>query len=198
MIANTETGSKTIYRFDNILDINTCNRIYGFMMGKLSLSPRIEDGIMPWHANEAFVPWDLQDQDLKEKVKDYRKIVTELVCDSYNRKLYPEFTHFVLWREGRWMDRHKDDGYVPNDPLSVRKVSCVTYVNDDFIGGETYIANETGVDYQSKPVQGSLVCYLSDESNAHGVNRITKGNRVTLPIWFTDDFEKSEFKRIGF
>ena len=189
---------ETIFRFDNVLDVSTCNRIYGFMIGKLSDNPRLNDHTMPWHNNEAFIPWDLQDQDLKEKVKDYRKIVTELVCDSFKKKLYPEFTHFVLWREGRWMDRHKDDGYVLNDPLSVRKVSSVTYVNDDFVGGETYIANVSGTDYQSKPKQGSMVCYLSDESNAHGVNKVTKGNRVTLPIWFTDDFEKSEINRIGF
>lgn len=193
-----DTGYKTIFRVENALDVNVCNQLCDFMIRKLTPYPNIENEVMPWHDGETFIPWDLPDNYLKNKIRLYRKSMTEVVSDAFKKQLYPEFTHLVLWRTGRRMSKHKDDGYDTNDPLDARKVSSVTYLNDNFIGGETFIANETGMDYISKPVAGSFVCYLSDESNSHGVNEITKGNRITLPIWFTDDYQKSEINRIGF
>jgi len=136
-------------------------------------------------------------KDLKKKIVNYRRLVTEIVSEKFNKTLYPEFTHLVLWRTGRQMARHKDDGYELNDPLAARKVSCVTYLNDNFTGGETFVTNETGTDYISKPVKGSFACYLSDSTNEHGVNPVLSGIRVTMPIWFCDDITKSEDVRLA-
>lgn len=198
MARNTETGYKTIFRFDNLLDADTCDELYRFMVRRLAKNPTFNKETMPWHNDETFIPWEIDNYELVEKIKIHRKNVTELVSEMFNRTLYPEFTHLVLWRAGRHMFKHKDEGYEFDDHLAARKVSSVTYINDNFNGGETFVSNETGIDYQSKPIKGSTVAYLSDESNAHGVNTVENGHRVTLPIWFTDEYEKSETKRLGF
>jgi hypothetical protein len=190
-----DTGYKTIFRVDNALDIEVCDQLYNFMIAnKLQSNPT--DNVLPWFDDETYIPWDLDNINIKRQIVAYRKLVTQIVSEKFNQTLYPEFTHLVLWRMGRQMPRHKDNGYEPNDPLAARKVSCVTYLNDNFTGGETFVANETGVDYVSKPVKGSVVCYLSDSTNEHGVNPVLLGNRVTMPIWFCDDIAKSEDIRL--
>ena len=191
-----DTGYKTIFRVDNALDSNICDQLYNFMItNKLNLQPT--DSVLPWFDDETYIPWDLADVELKKKIVNYRRLVTEIVSEKFNKTLYPEFTHLVLWRTGRQMARHKDDGYELNDPLAARKVSCVTYLNDNFTGGETFVTNETGTDYISKPVKGSFACYLSDSTNEHGVNPVLSGIRVTMPIWFCDDITKSEDVRLA-
>ena len=94
------------------------------------------------------------------------------------------------------MHRHKDDGYEVNDILQRRKFSSVTYLNDDYQGGETFIKTEHGDDYVSVPKKGSMVCYYSDPRNEHGVNLITSGVRVTMPIWYCLDEQDSENVRL--
>ena len=191
-----DTGYKTIFRVDNALDTKICDQLYNFMIeNKLKSEPTAD--VLPWFDDETYIPWDLADVELKKQIIAYRKLVTKIVSEKFNQTLYPEFTHLVLWRTGRQMPRHKDDGYEPNDPLATRKVSCVTYLNDNFTGGETFVANETGIDYISRPVKGSFACYLSDGTNEHGVNPVLSGNRVTMPIWFCNDITKSEDVRLA-
>lgn len=193
---HVDTGYKTIFRIDNALDTEICDQLCNFMIThKLKSNPT--DNLLPWFDDETCIPWELDNINLKKQIVAYRKLVTEIVSEKFNQILYPEFTHLVLWRTGRQMPRHKDDGYNENDPLATRKVSCVTYLNDDFTGGQTFVSNETSIDYISRPIKGSLVCYLSDSTNQHGVNLILSGNRVTMPIWFCSDITKSEDVRLS-
>jgi predicted 2-oxoglutarate/Fe(II)-dependent dioxygenase YbiX len=93
------------------------------------------------------------------------------------------------------MREHKDNGYENNSVLSPRYISSVTYINDDFEGGETFIKTENGDYYYSVPKTGSVVLFHSDERSMHGVERIDSGYRITLPIWFTKEYSKSELAR---
>lgn len=102
--------------------------------------------------------------------------------------VYPHFTDLVRWRPGKAMAEHKDDGYPGDDPLlGFRHYSAVTYCNDDFEGGETFIRNGQGGHYLSHPKAGSLVFYPSDERAAHGVRPVVGNDRVTLSSWYTRD-----------
>jgi predicted 2-oxoglutarate/Fe(II)-dependent dioxygenase YbiX len=90
------------------------------------------------------------------------------------------------------MRRHRDDGYNgDSDPLRARAYTTVTYLNDNYKGGETYIKTERG-DYISVPKKGTTIIMKSTPENVHGVTTITSGLRVTLPIWFTKDKTKIE------
>ena len=179
-----ETGCKTIFRFDDVLDKSTCDELYSQVIQKKNANPT---GELPWHDGE-HVNIFLMNDHLQKLAVDHVLNVTALVNEHFGSvfgELVPVFTNLVLWQPGRSMKRHKDDGYSAMDTdLRVRKISSVTYLNDDFDGGETFIKNETGQFYTSKPKLGSLVFYLSSGANAHGVNEVKNKPRATFPIWF--------------
>ena len=186
MHTKVETGSSTIFRFDNVMDVNLCNTICekGLALKQnKSINPAV---ILPWKDNETMSSLLRTDRDIHIGVKKYQELIKNLVDEMYNVNSYAVFTDLVMWRTGRKMLRHKDNGYEgpAEDKFRNRKISTVLYLNDNYTGGETFIKSAPGVDYISKPKQGTVVTFLSDERNEHGVNEITSGIRFTLPIWF--------------
>jgi len=213
-----ETGCRTIFRYDNVLDPETCAKIYQHVMNSqnnksssvwinenntfnwkylLSFAWLNKNNTLPWFENNTFRWLDIKDNELKNKIIEYRKKLTYLVRTSYQKNYHVQFTDIVLWNENKCMGLHKDDGYDDDVyELKRRKVTTVTYINDNYEGGETYIANETGNFYINEPKIGSVVILLSDATNMHGVNKILRGKRVTLPIWFCESEEHSEDYKI--
>lgn len=187
---NISTGSNTIHRYDYALDNDVCDKIYDY-----ALKCRVHAcrNTLPWLESNSFRWEDLSDLNLKKHIFDYRCLVNSLVNKLYELDLYPEYTDIVYWSNGKSMQRHRDDGYSSIPNLSgVRIISSVTYINDNYLGGETYIKTEHGYDYVSKPKKGTVVIFKSDDTNVHGVNTITHGDRVTLPIWFCTNKKLSE------
>jgi hypothetical protein len=177
-----ETGSTTVFVYDDVLDTESCDKIYDFILDKKrGLLGSSNDDTMPWHCDKCLEMKDLSG-DLRIIAKNHRENVVKIVNNHYQsvfRQLFPEFSHIVLWDKKNKMNRHTDD-----ETYSTRKVSCVTYLNDDFVGGETFIRTEHDKDYICKPKKGRLVIYLSNPINSHGVNQISDGYRVTFPMWF--------------
>ena len=190
-----ETGSNQIFRYDNVLSKETCDEICEYLYEEKGRKMASEKGGVPWADNDtndtlhfSQIPNNL----LKTKILFHRQRVKNLVMSCFNEPAFVEFTHLVAWRTGKSQNRHKDNGYRENDPLRFRKFTTVTYLNENFEGGETFIQTEHGKDYISKPKTGSVVLYYSDERAQHGVNLITNGIRITLPIWFCSNYEHSE------
>lgn len=176
-----------IYRLDDLLESAVCNDITNYIIsnkdGKIS---KFGEGVLPWTDNDT-IPWkELDHLELKDKIDKFRIQLTEIVSSRYNKQYYPHYTDIVIWRAGRKMSFHKDDGY-GNDGLDVRKISTVTYLNEDFLGGETVIKKNDTEEYVSTPKIGSTVMFKSNEECLHKVNKILSGKRITLAIWFTDD-----------
>ena len=186
-----DTGSNTVFRFDDMMDADTCDQLCQYALEKLT-PKKINSNLMPWHEKETLSWVDIPQPELKNKIRDYRKRAEQLVRDTMNKDVFIEFTDLVVWRTGRKMPRHRDDGYNARDAFRSRKWSSVLYLNDDFEGGETFIKTENGNDYVSKPKKGSYVFYYSDPRNEHGVNTVISGYRVTLPLWFCTDPKMSE------
>ena len=89
----------------------------------------------------------------------------------------------------------KDNGYEDDkEQFHMRKYSAVLYLNDDYDGGETIILKENSdeVEIKNNPKKGSVIIFRSDESCLHGVKTVTRGNRLTFGMWFTDDIEYQE------
>lgn len=57
--------------------------------------------------------------------------------------------------------------------------SSITYLNDDFTGGETYFVN----DFEVKPKTGRTL-YFDGKHYEHGVNEVKDSIRYTLAIWY--------------
>ena len=191
--SETFTGVSTIFRFDNLLDSEICDELYSLSLLKINSNPNFN--VMPWHDNENNIFFNLKNYKIKEHIFLYRRKLAVILSEKYGINLYPTFTDLVLWRTGRQMPRHLDNGSDNNEDantLGMRVVSCVTYLNDNYDGGETFIGSESGNDYISKPIKGSAISFLSNEKNMHGVNKVTAGYRITLPIWFCSDIKYSE------
>jgi len=94
----------------------------------------------------------------------------ETICFEFNNSIRLDTHQIVKWPQGSFMDPHKDP---QNDVFA-----AIVYLNDDYVGGETGIENMT-----IKPEVGKLVIF-SNNQLMHWVNKIEKGTRYTLAMWF--------------
>ena len=60
--------------------------------------------------------------------------------------------------------------------------ASVTYLNDDFTGGKTYIVDDVEV----SPKTGRTL-YFDGRSYEHGVTEVKDSDRYTLAIWYKND-----------
>jgi hypothetical protein len=98
-------------------------------------------------------------------------------------EIYPEYTELVRWPEKSSQAAHVD---------STRKTTtyaAIIYLNDDYEGGETFFP---GSGEEVRPKQGMMLGFRGAKI-LHGVRPIAKGERFTVPCWFTDQAEHSEF-----
>ena len=197
-ILEVNTGYSSIFKFENILNSDICDSLTNLIKSKISSYHVIKK--MPWNDGDDIHPFKIENDYLREQIYNYRNNLADILSEKYKLRLYPEFTHLVLWRAGRFMRRHRDDGYgTPEGERihGVKKVSTVTYLNSNYVGGDTFIGNESGIDYISKPKKGSVVSFLSNGTNMHGVTEVLEGVRVTLPIWFCSDVNHSENSKLS-
>lgn len=105
-------------------------------------------------------------------------------------QLYPDTLNLVGWREGMSMPLHHDNGYREGDtlPLAHRAYSGLLYLNDDFEGGGLYLPAQ---DVLIAPRRGMLVSLPAGESHVHGVTRVERGLRLTMPFFLTFDRTKA-------
>ena len=89
---------------------------------------------------------------------------------NINKHTYINYFEIVKWKQGLNMGAHYDFDY--------HTYTSVIYLNDDYEGGETFID-----DIKIIPTLGKIVTFKGNTS-AHGVNKITKGNRYTVPVWY--------------
>ena len=184
-----DTGSALIHRYDGALHPDLCQALCAFIRERTAGQAASADlAKLPWHDNDTFADHLWGDAELRRQISGYRVMIAQLICVNFRQIVFPHFTDLVLWRPGRKMGEHKDDGYPGDDEiLTYRHFSAVTYCNDDYGGGETFIRNEHGGHYLSTPRTGSLVFYPSDARCAHGVNEVLGKERITLSSWFTRD-----------
>lgn len=178
-----------IYRYDNIVDNTICDSVLNYYT-KTYDNELNDVNKLPWFEGNTIYWANLQHSDISHEIELCRDTIKQLVIESYNTLVYPNVTTLVMWKDGKSMSIHKDNGYENDkDILHMRKYTAVMYLNDDFVGGETIIMKENSneIEYISKPQKGSVVIFNSDESCLHGVNKIESGNRLTLSMWFTTD-----------
>ena len=178
-----------IYRYDNIIDSTMCDSILNYYTE--TYDNQLNDiNKLPWFEENTIYWVNLQKTKIQNEINFCRKNISKLVNDSYNVLSYPHLTTLVMWKEGKSMAIHKDNGYENDkDILHMRTYTAVMYINDDFEGGETIIQKENSneIEYECKPQKASVLIFKSDDSCLHGVNKITKGNRLTLSMWFVID-----------
>jgi hypothetical protein len=176
-----------IYKYDNIITDLECDIIFDYY--KNNHNNNINNtNILPWFEGNTLYWNFLKNTSISKEIEISREMITECVLKSYKEIIYPNTTTLVMWKEGKQMNIHKDNGYENEEHiLGMREFTSVMYLNDNFEGGETIILKENSneIEYKCKPQKGSVLIFKSDESCLHGVNKIEKGERLVLSMWFT-------------
>ena len=92
---------------------------------------------------------------------------------AVNKSSFIDYFQVVRWREGLFMPKHVDHNFQP--------WTSVIYLNDDYEGGETVLG--TLNDKKITPLKGKIVTFQGS-SVLHGVNKVLKGDRYTMPVWY--------------
>ncbi len=111
--------------------------------------------------------------------KTYPMTITGLFKDLENR--YNNFDtnncvdwlEIVHWPQNSFQESHKDFA------SKTTTLTSITYLNEDFIGGETAFEDGTII----KPKKGRTL-FFDGQYYKHKVNLIEKGDRYTVPVWY--------------
>jgi hypothetical protein len=197
-----------IYKQSGGLSPEDCDYIYNFMYNKYN-NPNTNVSVVPWDPSNSNVLYykSIRDRRMIDIINKHKAELTDALREIHQEDIYPHLTTIVLWKPGQSMGRHVDNGSQTDheDSLKMRKYTSVAYMNDDFVGGETFIRsdgqiepnfresydfmfpNNVFTDYISKPKKGDVVLFGGDDRNAHGVTELKSGTRVILSIWFTTE-----------
>jgi len=89
--------------------------------------------------------------------------------------VYPELCQVVHRSEGTSHGLHVDDARTST------VMTSITYLNEDYKGGETFFEDDFAV-----PPKLGRSLFFDGRAFRHGVNEI-KGNRFTLAIWYASN-----------
>lgn len=183
-----------IYKYENLVNDDICNPILDYYIENHTNDVN-DTNKLPWFEQNIVYWGNLQKSKISYEISLIRNKITDCVKKCYGETVFPNVSTLVMWKEGKSMPIHKDNGY-ENDKhiLHMRKYSAVFYINDDYDGGETIILKENSKEPEivNKPKQNSLLLFRSDESCLHGVEKVKKGNRLTFAMWFTTDITYKE------
>lgn len=124
--------------------------------------------------------------------------IATLISKTYGEiTVYPETIHIVKWPEGTELGTHADNWYIDQDKPNYspnRNYSTTFLLNDNFEGGEFYF-EENGVKYTYPVRAGWGNIFGAGKEYPHGVNKVTKGTRYTVAVWYTREYEHSIYMR---
>lgn len=102
---------------------------------------------------------------IESKINSYIKTIDE--------DAYINYFECVEWPTNSEQDAHHD--------LDIHPWTSIIYLNDDYIGGETFVGVEDL--QQVVPLKGKIITFNGNKK-LHGVTKITSGTRYTVPIWY--------------
>ncbi len=126
-------------------------------------------------------------------MKHFQIAATRQIEQFYRltRTIYADTVQLVLWSEGIHMPAHADNANPDGSPhgMAWRDFSSIVYLNDDYDSGELYF---TALDAWIKPKAGMLVAFTAGFHHEHAVLKVTRGERVTMPAFYTFDQSRAD------
>lgn len=127
--------------------------------------------------------------DIWQDCYDPQKLAVDDYCKKYNimELRYWEAFNFIRYKPGQHFMEHHDHGFSYNCTLSL-----VTYLNDDFKGGELFFRLQ-GITYV--PKEGDTVIFPSNFMYPHQALPVIEGIKYSLVTMldYSDKFHKPEF-----
>ena len=152
--------------FNNIIPLKICNSI-------LSHSKRVPPSfVRHWEDRIDVQPkWLLENKDFIKTLF----FINNLATTEYNSVIYPEFVTINKWPLNSAQNLHIDDS------RNSTVYTSITYLNQDYEGGKTYINEDNFV---SRNNIGDTLMF-DGKRYKHGVTPVTKGTRYVLSIWYS-------------
>lgn len=127
-------------------------------------------------------------------MKDFQIDATRRIERFYRltQPIYADTVQLVTWNEGIHMPPHADNANPDGSPhgMAWRDFSSIVYLNDDYDGGELYF---TALDAYIKPKAGMLIAFTAGFHHEHAVLKVTRGERLTMPAFYTFERSKADF-----
>lgn len=110
---------------------------------------------------------------------------------SIQENIYSDVQQIVRWTPGMEMSPHSDnmENTEHHHHHMHRSFGTVIYLNDDYVGGNTYYPN---YDTAITPKAGRLAIHPSDTDHMHGVSKVLESDRFTIVSFWTFDENKKQ------
>ena len=189
-----EAASLGILMLEGVLSETFCDTLIGVydastgMIGKGK--PRASDfwreRLLGVEAVSAVAP------DVAKRMREVAQIGIRHIGEFYRapHALYADVLDLAKWTEGDFMAVHADNAYRDGRPhdLAHRAFSGLFYLSDDFEGGGLYLPRQNVV---IRPRRGTFLSLPAGLSHEHGVVRVERGSRYTMPFFVTPDPAKA-------
>ena len=130
-----------------------------------------------WRDTKALNLEDISNQEELNRCKRAIKYVNNAAVSFFGSDTYIELAEIVKWPTGSHQAPHTD---VSRESTTY---TSVTYLNDDFQGGETDFTTEN---FSVKPKVGRSILF-DGKRFEHGVKKITEGVRYTFALWYSNN-----------
>ena len=130
-----------------------------------------------WRDTKALNLEDISNQEELNRCKRAIKYVNNAAVSFFGSDTYIELAEIVKWPTGSHQAPHTD---VSRESTTY---TSVTYLNDDFQGGETDFTTEN---FSVKPKVGRSILF-DGKRFEHGVKTITEGVRYTFALWYSNN-----------
>lgn len=194
-ITPDQYGEQDFIIVPNFLTSAECDRLLGMFDRLHGLVKHRRIGIDFWEGRIVYMT-DVaaHDASAAEIMGGFQKRATAMLGEFYalTRPLWTDTVQLNIWEQGSCLPPHTDnsnpDGTAHSTPW--RDFSSIVYLNDDYEGGELYF---TAKDRVLKPRRGMLVAFSAGYHHEHGVLKVTKGRRITMPAFYTFDQRKADW-----
>jgi hypothetical protein len=137
------------------------------------------DKVKKWYSSHVIRLDNLEDNDLLF-TKKIVQIINNFCVSIFGINVYVERADITKW------DVESSKNYHYDDARDSTILSSITYLNDDYEGGETFFENNLII---SPEVGKSL--FFDGNQYLHGVKTVYSNPRYTLAIWYTNDINQS-------
>lgn len=166
-----------IFEIENFLSADICSSVINYFDNTTDRNTHITG----YFSDKSLSPYNIKDRNILKELIIFQTKSLQIISRLYhpnelNINLFLEYWDIVRWDVGKDMEVHQDG---MNYEYS-RDYSSVCYLNDTYIGGETFFPERK---YVCKPKQGKIVFFPS--TLYHGVKVIKQGIRYTLPCWYS-------------
>lgn len=193
-IAPAEYGAQDFIIMPGFLTSKECDRLTTMFDRLHGLVKHRRIGIDFWEGRIVYMD-DVAEHNAPAAaiMGDFQKRATALLGEFYalTRPLWTDTVQLNVWEKGSCLPPHTDnsnpDGSAHSTPW--RDFSSIVYLNDDYEGGELYF---TAQDRVLKPQRGMLVAFSAGYHHEHGVLKVTRGRRITMPAFYTFDQRKAD------